>query len=258
MRFDYLVDWQGEDVPPRVVSFDLEGFDDRDRSTKMLEHHRTFYEADLLRHLGRCGPCGGVYLDVGAYIGNHAVFFGTFLADFVVAIEPMPRAARVLARNLAANGVPEYAVVNRAVGAAPGHGRLWRPAEFPRWAAATQVITSVAGEEGADRGEVVPITTVDRVLADLAPRLGDRPVTLMKVDVEGMECDVLIGAAELMRRHRPQLVVELRDEDAYERFTAMIAAYGYRRIGRFCATPTYHFIIPSIHQLRTTPCDRIA
>jgi FkbM family methyltransferase len=256
MKFDFLVDWQGNDAPARVVPIDLEGFDDKDRSTKMLEQRGTFYEDDLLRHLGRRGPCGGVYLDVGANIGNHAVFFGTFLADFVVAIEPIPHAARVLERNLAANDIAGYAVVNHAVGAAPGHGRLVRPAEFARWAGATQVIETVVDDATADDGEIVSITTIDRVLADLAPRLGDRPVTFMKIDVEGMECQVLAGATELMRRHRPQLAVELVDDDAYGRFTELLAGFGYRRAGRFCWTPTYHFVIPGLHQLRDAPCDR--
>ena len=80
MKFDFLVNWYRDDVPPDIVSFDLEGVDSQDRMTRLLEQRKTFYEDDLLRHLGRRGPCGGVYLDVGANIGNHAVFFGKFLA----------------------------------------------------------------------------------------------------------------------------------------------------------------------------------
>lgn len=39
-------------------------------------------------------------------------------------------------------------------------------------------------------------------------------LTLMKADVEGMECDVLDGAAGLISKHRPLLYLEANEPDA--------------------------------------------
>jgi hypothetical protein len=50
----------------------------------------------------------------------------------------------------------------------------------------------------------VPNTTLDALAAELP-----LPVGLLKIDVEGLERAVIAGAAELLRRDRPVLLVEI-------------------------------------------------
>jgi hypothetical protein len=50
----------------------------------------------------------------------------------------------------------------------------------------------------------------------------------MKVDVEGMECDVLAGAGETIRRCQPALYVENDRTDQSERLISLILGFGYR------------------------------
>ena len=51
-----------------------------------------------------------------------------------------------------------------------------------------------------DGGEVVCVNTLDSLLRDV-------PVTFLKMDVEGMECQALRGAKELIRKYHPKLAV---------------------------------------------------
>ena len=67
---------------------------------RKFERKRSFYEADVLLHLAHRGPRGGLFLDVGAHVGNHTLFFASFLADHVIAIEPNPATATLLRRNV--------------------------------------------------------------------------------------------------------------------------------------------------------------
>src|SRR5918995_5379640 len=85
------------------VMIDLAGFDDADAIVQELRANDTFFEIDLLEHIQMAGPHGGIYLDVGANIGNHAVYFGKFCADHVVALEPHPALVSILRRNLERN-----------------------------------------------------------------------------------------------------------------------------------------------------------
>jgi hypothetical protein len=87
------------------VDIELVHEDLEDCIIRFIESSRTFYELELLEYAAACGPRGGVFIDVGANIGNHTVYFGKFLADFVLAIEPSPIAVRCLLRNIALNGV---------------------------------------------------------------------------------------------------------------------------------------------------------
>jgi len=46
-----------------------------------------FYEQEILEHVTRNAPRGGVYVDVGANIGTHAVWFGRWLASNICVVE---------------------------------------------------------------------------------------------------------------------------------------------------------------------------
>lgn len=67
--------------------------------------------------------------------------------------------------------------------------------------------------------------------AGRARRRAALPVGLLKIDVEGLERAVIAGAAELLRRDRPVLLVEIYGGAASnpdpERTIADIRAYGY-------------------------------
>jgi FkbM family methyltransferase len=135
-----------------------------------------------------------VFVDVGANIGTHAVFFGKFLADHVVAVEPHPDLARILERNLRTNGIRGYSLVRCALGEAPGTGRLLLPAGQENNLGGTRV-TGLHEPASAAAGALAPIGTLDDTLASLDPAIARLPVRLVKVDVEGMEMAVLRGRA---------------------------------------------------------------
>jgi FkbM family methyltransferase len=246
IRFEYRPYWHADANRRGPVTVDLEVTDPADLIAREMRGAGTFFEAELLEHLGMHGPEGGVYVDVGANVGNHAVFFGKFLADHVVAVEPHPVLVPILARNLRVNGIRHASVVSCAAGAGVGTGQLSLAAETPDNIGHTQVTTVT---EGA--ATVVPIMPLDGLLDSLARRLGDRRVTCVKVDVEGMELSVLEGAARVLKEHRPQLVVELASEESRRSVRRFLGHLGYGDTGqRFCWAPTYHFIDPQVHRLR--------
>ena len=108
-----------------------------------------------------------------------------------MAFEPDPFNAWLLDRNLSENAIDNVIVDSRAVGAAPGLARLYRykSANFGRH--------SLAADHGHG-SRSVPVTDLDGALANLG--LGDRPVALIKIDVEGYEPAVIAGAARTLER----------------------------------------------------------
>jgi FkbM family methyltransferase len=257
MRFDYLLPSACRPGSPNPVTIDLDGVDPDDLIATEIAARQTFFEVDLLEHVLVRGPMSGVYLDVGANIGNHSVFFGKFLADMVIAVEPNPAVVPVLKRNLAANQVANSRVVACAVGAEAGVGRMMRREGHEQNIGGSHVET--LDRPQANEGDVVPITTIDRVLEDARSDLGARHVSLVKIDIEGMELEALKGATRLLSNDRPHLIIELATPEARADVGSFLRAVGYQPIGRrFCWTPTYHFVDPNLHELRTDNGSQLA
>lgn len=174
-----------------------------------------FYERDLLADAAS-RVHGGAAVDVGAHIGNHALFLAA-RGLAVTALEPYRPNLDRLMRNIALNThlrpvQPEALAAGRRCGTG-------------------SVVPPRPGNSGTARivpGDEVTVTTIDSLwLSD---------VTLIKVDVEGSAADVLAGAAHTLARDRPVVYAEGDRDDCL----AMLPD-GYRCFGRFGRTDTWGF-----------------
>ncbi len=237
--------WAGDDTPVLVR---LEGHDAGDKIAYVIRTQKTFWEIDQLEYIAMVGPRGGIYLDVGSNIGNHAVFFGLFCADHVVAIEPNPRLHPILRRNIDANALEQRTtVVPVGISDTDAVGAMALRDEHHGNIGASHVISGTAA---ADSGERVTLRRLDDLIAELAPSLPSLPITFLKIDVEGMEMGVLRSATTLLRDHRPQIFIELITEDALEAATSLLREFGYTAVKALGSPPSYHFIVPGRHELR--------
>jgi len=171
-----------------------------------------FFEAEELEALGVLMPQGAVVLDVGANVGNHALYFATRMAAAkVVVIEPNPLALAPLLANVVVNGLTDVIETRHlGVGLAEVAGGGFGMKRHDRNLGATKMKPG--------QGDL-RVTTGDAICADLAPNL-------IKIDVEGMEMRVLAGLEATIARTRPLILIEVDDENA-EAFTAWCAAKAY-------------------------------
>jgi len=154
-------------------------------------------EHEFLRSLLHPGDC---VVEVGANIGSHTVGLARAVgpSGSVVAIEPQPAIFRVLCANLALNGLANVSPL--AVGCAARRGTMTIPPVDYHSPVNHNSGGVSLGE--TEKGVPVDVLPLDQLL-DV-----DRKVQLLKIDVEGMEKDVLEGASRLVERHRPLLYVE--------------------------------------------------
>jgi FkbM family methyltransferase len=134
----------------------------------------------------------GIFIDVGANLGWHAVHAAQHPSvETVVAFEPDPFNAWLLDRNLTENGIGNAIVSNAAVGAQSGNVRL------NRYKSSNYGRHSLLTDYGYG-SRIVPIVALDNALNQLG--LSDRPVSVLKIDVEGYEPAVIAGASKTLER----------------------------------------------------------
>jgi FkbM family methyltransferase len=178
-------------------------------------------EVDLFRQVVTAGQ---VVLDVGANIGAHTLFLARQVgpSGMVMAFEPQRILFQMLCANMAINSIMNTICVQHAVGAAEG-SLVVPPIDYGRAYNFGAVRMAVSG-----MGEQVPVVPLDIY------RL--QRCDFIKIDVEGMELQVLAGARDLIARLRPTLYVENEKPEHADELIREIDALGY---AMYWHTPRY-------------------
>lgn len=209
----------------RTLRFDDTGLVETPYVYRPLARGRMYEEAFLeyIRGLGR----GGQYVDVGAHLGTHSVWFATLCAaTHVHAFEPVGRYAAVVRRNVIANGIDDRVTVHQTgLAAEAGEASNFMSVEH-------QIGFVDAARSGVV--ETFPVRRLDDVV--------EGPVGVIKLDVEGMEAQVLRGATRILAEHRPVIFAEAQSPAAARAIAQQLAPFGYQPTARvFNASPTHEY-----------------
>ena len=160
---------------------------------------------------------GDTFYDIGACVGFFSLIAARLVGSegCVYAFEPLPLNMGVLQRNVLQNGYSHVQMIEAAVGARSGR------AEF----VATRRDASHLARDQGEAGERISVKVF--AIDDFLATSDARPPTFVKVDAEGSDLDVLVGAAATLRRHLPVVVVEVhwRSPELLEFFRAELPQY---------------------------------
>ncbi|MCL9782974.1 FkbM family methyltransferase [Vibrio sp. S4M6] len=137
------------------------------------------------------------FCDVGANIGNHSMVLAPFFKK-TYAFEPNPDAYYLLTYNM--SSLDKVESFHVGLGDTAGMIDLYQ--NEGNIGASTMMHASTDG--------AVSKVRVER-LDDICP--SDIPIGVMKIDVEGMEYQVLNGATETINNHRPVIAFEQHESD---------------------------------------------
>lgn len=159
----------------------------------IVEQRRLNVQDEYCRLFEKYIPKIGVVVDVGACLGDHTLSYAQMVgpAGRVHAFEPNHEAFQCLEYNM--RGLHQVRLNEMALGAGFDFGTMRRSATQPDNVGATEF-------EVTDNG-TVPMGTLDGFYF---PRLD-----FLKIDVEGMEMEVLNGARVTIGHRRPVMLIEL-------------------------------------------------
>ena len=156
---------------------------------------------------------GAIVFDIGANVGIYTLLFSarSGRSGRVVAFEPSPRNVAYLKQHLALNDASNVEVVEAAVSDAVGRSSF------------DSAGNSCAGRLHSDGDFLVRTTTIDQFVASS----GLKP-SLLKVDVEGGEADVLRGAAITLANARPEILLATHAPDIKRMCIDLLTESGYQ------------------------------
>ena len=159
-----------------------------------------------------------VVLDVGANIGTHTLAFSEIVGPTgkVFAFEPERFNFNTLAGNLAINNILNVYPVQTAIADEPGAIAV---PELDHNSTFNFGGIELKRDYSKNIYYSVPKMKIDKVILERC--------NLIKIDIEGMECEALIGAEETIKKFKPMLYVENDRPDNTKKIIKTIRSHNY-------------------------------
>ena len=159
--------------------------------------------------LSRSAEKQPVFVDVGANLGTLSIRLSRYLGCESVCFEPQPGLAKLLAENAALNGVAgKIRIHETALSDQSGETAFFINPDHLGESSIREIANS--------QKITVPVRRLDAVI----PTEEWKRTVIMKVDVEGFEKEVFLGASGLFSIHRPPIVFEVNQAALGERKVA--------------------------------------
>ncbi|WP_413166749.1 FkbM family methyltransferase [Capilliphycus salinus ALCB114379] len=158
----------------------------------------------------------GIVIEVGSHIGSHSVFISRLFDGDVLLYEPLKFNFTLLQDNLYRNqdqvDLKRVKLINAAVSSKPGVQDL-------------KIVSNNLGMARLDSEDFVAVESVEVRTLDSDIKQGQQ-VSLIKIDVEGHELDVIKGAARVIKESQPILLIEIWQQN-FSEFVKLMNEFDY-------------------------------
>ena len=178
-------------------------FDDLQDGIQVSLYNGRFWEEDELDKIAKYIKKDAVILDIGANIGNHAIYFDKFVEPKVVYVfEPLSRAITMMLQNITLTYSHKINV--DYIGMALGSKECYTiPDTTCEHNLGATTLRHILPEENIDLENYgIKTITGDSIFENSV-------VDFIKIDVEGMEFEVLEGLSKTITKNKPIIFVEV-------------------------------------------------
>lgn len=156
------------------------------------------YEKGTLDFIKHHLPEGGVFLDIGANIGLMSIYASIVCgaSGKVFSFEANPETLEILKENISLNKITNIVTVGKAVGSKADKLKIYNNWSVNRGGAT--LIKPSGSNEGVD---------VDMIALDETEPFNSLRISMVKIDVEGFELDVLLGMKKILSASAPPVLI---------------------------------------------------
>ena len=174
-------------------------------------------QREFARHLR---PDDVIY-DIGANVGFFSLIAARLVGQTgcVYSFEPVAENAASIRENVRLNDLRNVTLFDVAVGRKCGNAEML----LTEWDGGSSLATSAVKPDEPISRRIVQVVALD----ELIDRKNLRPPSFVKIDVEGVELDVLAGMSKTIASSKPILLYEVDDgsRDSFQRRWSELDAY---------------------------------
>jgi FkbM family methyltransferase len=173
----------------------------------MVFQYNNFYDINMLSQISNL-KLSGTYIDIGAHIGNHSLFFAIFCnSTKVISCEGNPINYSYLNKNILNNNLTDKIIPynfiidsNNNLVKNIGYSSLY----------SNNTGCSIVIDDNTNTNysniQSVKTMTIDSLT------LNEDNIVLIKLDIEGYEYQALLGSEDTIKKYHPYIIIELHSE----------------------------------------------
>lgn len=205
-----------EQMPERLLSY---GDPSVDVSLIAPDFIENISELEIIKYLSSLDlNRRGSFVDAGAHIGFYSVYMSKIFTE-VFSFEPSPFQRGYLQKNKDSNNLANVTIFSNALGENTASASLYVMGRSGGSNTLCKEVAEVGDPMCMIDVEIIPLDALRSIVS---------PVSIIKIDVEGFEIELLKGARETICQDRPLIVCEVwQSEPRLSDFKAFLIDMGY-------------------------------
>ena len=169
-----------------------------------FNHHGSLKESGEIFFLDKvCKENPSVCIDVGAYIGDYSRYILEHSNSKVYAFEPISKSFKKL-KKYEKFYKKKFFVFNVAISDKIGKKKIYLDKKNLHWSSLDTEIKSINYLKGVKNFEFCKINTLDNFFKK--KNFLKKKISLIKIDTEGHELEVILGAKNLIKKFKPKYI----------------------------------------------------
>lgn len=183
---------------------------------KTIVNSGNFYEINYLKSVDKYLNKDSIILDIGANIGNHTLYWSKITnAKKIYSFEPVDITFSILKKNIEINKLENKVVLNNI-------GLCDKDIKANAEKYDINNIGETPLKEESDGS--FTLTTLDNYIKN---NFKEEKIDFIKIDTEGFEYKILLGARETIKKYKPMICTEIFS-DKFNDTNDLLEKYGYK------------------------------
>lgn len=165
----------------------------------------------------------GILIDIGANVGKYTIMVGRRIAGKVISIEPEKKNFDILKKNIKLNNLKNVIALN--IGCSSRNEK--RKFFLDEKGVGRHSFYKI---KLGDNNKFIYINTqkLDDIILKNLTKEEIKEISLIKIDVEGAEAEVLRGTKKTLKRFHPKILIEVWDKEALKMVRKILLPLKYK------------------------------